>query len=135
MFRPAPDGIDSWLNLTKAARLLGVTPKTLRLAAEAGPRRSSTTGPTIALRPLGLGYPAGQQLAQRTRQNPKYPTGSHPEAARLIAIDEVLRCRHRRSPERLPEKSARLLKLWARSCRGFHRSTESGAADQQENKK
>ncbi|WP_246501575.1 hypothetical protein [Mesorhizobium caraganae] len=36
VFRPAPDGNEPWLNLNKAARLLGVAPKTLRLAAEAG---------------------------------------------------------------------------------------------------
>ncbi len=36
VFRPAPDGIEPWLNLTKSARLLGVTTKTLGLAAEAG---------------------------------------------------------------------------------------------------
>ena len=36
VFRPQPDGIEPWLNLTNAARLLGVAPKTLRLAAETG---------------------------------------------------------------------------------------------------
>ena len=36
VFRPAPDAIEPWLNLTNAVRLLGVTTKTLRLAAEAG---------------------------------------------------------------------------------------------------
>src|SRR4029453_8940360 len=35
IFRPAPDGNEPWLNLNKAARLLGVAPKTLRMAAEA----------------------------------------------------------------------------------------------------
>jgi hypothetical protein len=36
VFRPAPDGNEPWLNLNKAAGLLGIAPKTLRLAAEAG---------------------------------------------------------------------------------------------------
>ncbi|MGX5804408.1 recombinase [Bradyrhizobium sp. Arg314] len=36
VFRPAPEGNEPWLNLNKAARLLGVAPKTLRLAAETG---------------------------------------------------------------------------------------------------
>lgn len=36
VFRQAPDGTAPWLNLTNAARLLGVTTKTLRPAAEAG---------------------------------------------------------------------------------------------------
>ena len=35
VFRPAADGTEPWLNLNKAARLLGVAPKTLRIAAEA----------------------------------------------------------------------------------------------------
>src|SRR4029077_327032 len=36
VFKLADDGIEPWLNLSKAARLLKVAPKTLRLAAEAG---------------------------------------------------------------------------------------------------
>ncbi len=36
VFRPAADGKEPWLNLTNAAHLIGVTPKTLRLADEAG---------------------------------------------------------------------------------------------------
>jgi DNA invertase Pin-like site-specific DNA recombinase len=36
VYKPAEDGIESWLNLTNAAQLLHVAPKTLRLAAEAG---------------------------------------------------------------------------------------------------
>ena len=35
MFRPAPDGVVPWINMTNAARLIGLTTKTLRLAAEA----------------------------------------------------------------------------------------------------
>ena len=34
--KPVDDGIEPWLNLSKAARLLHVAPRTLRLAAEAG---------------------------------------------------------------------------------------------------
>ena len=36
VYRPAEDGQEPWLNLTKAASAVGVTPKTLRLAAERG---------------------------------------------------------------------------------------------------
>src|SRR5262249_31031216 len=36
VYKPADDGIEPWLNLNNAARLLQVAPKTLRLAAEAG---------------------------------------------------------------------------------------------------
>jgi hypothetical protein len=36
VYKPANDGIEPWLNLNNAARLLQVAPKTLRVAAEAG---------------------------------------------------------------------------------------------------
>lgn len=36
VFKPAEDGIEPWLNLRNAAKLLKIAPKTLRLAAEAG---------------------------------------------------------------------------------------------------
>ena len=36
VFKPADDGIEPWLNLGNAAKLLKIAPKTLRLAAEAG---------------------------------------------------------------------------------------------------
>lgn len=36
VFKPAEDGVEPWLNLSNAAKLLQIAPKTLRLAAEAG---------------------------------------------------------------------------------------------------
>ena len=36
VFKPAEDGIEPWLYLSNAAKLLQIAPKTLRLAAEAG---------------------------------------------------------------------------------------------------
>ena len=36
VFKAADDGIEPWLNLSKAAQLLEISPKTLRLAAQAG---------------------------------------------------------------------------------------------------
>jgi hypothetical protein len=36
VFKSAEDGIEPWLNLSNAAKLLQIAPKTLRLAAEAG---------------------------------------------------------------------------------------------------
>jgi len=36
VFKLAEDGIEPWLNLSNAAKLLHIAPKTLRLAAEAG---------------------------------------------------------------------------------------------------
>jgi DNA invertase Pin-like site-specific DNA recombinase len=85
-FRPAPDGIEPWLNLTNAARLLGVATKTLRLAAEAGDIQGVhplPDGPWIFGR-LELDHPAAQRLAHRARQNPKYPAGSHPDQQNLF---------------------------------------------------
>jgi hypothetical protein len=86
VFRPASDGIEPWLNLTNAARLLGVTTKTLRLAAEAGDIQGIhplPDGPWIFGR-AELGHPAAQRLAHRARQNPKHPAGSHPDQRNLF---------------------------------------------------
>lgn len=41
VFKPADDGIEPWLNLGNAAKLLKIAPKTLRLAAEAGGSKPS----------------------------------------------------------------------------------------------
>ena len=86
VFRPAPDGNDPWLNLNKAARLLGVAPKTLRLAAEAGEIDGAhplPDGPWIFSR-SELGKPHAQQIVHRARQNPKYLAGSHPDQQSLF---------------------------------------------------
>jgi DNA invertase Pin-like site-specific DNA recombinase len=86
VFRPAPDGNEPWLNLNKAARLLGVAPKTLRLAAEAGEIEGVhplPDGPWIFSR-SELGQPQAQQIAHRARQNPKYPAGSHRDQQNLF---------------------------------------------------
>jgi len=63
--RLAADGIEPWLNLTRAAALLQVTPKTLRRVAE--------NGEIDAVHPLADGpwifsqtTPIGIQLARRT---------------------------------------------------------------------
>jgi len=83
--KPADDGIEPWLNLSKAVRLLHVAPRTLRLAAEAGEIE--------AIHPLQDGARA---TTERARQNPKYPTGSHPDQQYLFSsnyIDRwVFRC-------------------------------------------
>jgi DNA invertase Pin-like site-specific DNA recombinase len=79
VFRPTLDGNEPWLNLNKAARLLGVTPKTLRIAAEAGAIEGLhplPDGPWIFSR-SELGKPQAQQITYRAQQNSKYPAGSH----------------------------------------------------------
>jgi hypothetical protein len=87
VFRPAPDGNEPWLNLNKAAGLLGIAPKTLRLAAEAGEIEGGhplPDGPWIFSRST-LSEPAAQRVVHRARQNPNYPTGSHPDQQNLFS--------------------------------------------------
>jgi DNA invertase Pin-like site-specific DNA recombinase len=78
VFKAAENGIEPWLNLSNAAKLLKVTPKTLRLAAEAGKIQAIhplPDGPWIFAR-AALATSTAQSLAERAHQNPKYPTGS-----------------------------------------------------------
>jgi DNA invertase Pin-like site-specific DNA recombinase len=87
VFRPADDGIEPWLTLNKAAALLKIAPKTLRLAAEAGHIE--------AIHPLpdglwmfsraDLATSTARAITERARQNPKYPTGSHPDQQNLFS--------------------------------------------------
>ena len=86
VFKPAEDGIEPWLNLSNAARLLNIAPKTLRLAAEAGEIEAIhplPDGPWIFAR-AALTTSAAQSITDRARQNPKYPTGSHPDQQSLF---------------------------------------------------
>jgi len=86
VFRAAPDGDEPWLNLSGAARHVGVTAKTLRLAAEAGDIEAThplPDGPWIFGR-TELGGPAARQIVERARLNPKYPAGSHPNQQSLF---------------------------------------------------
>jgi DNA invertase Pin-like site-specific DNA recombinase len=87
VFRPSPDGNEPWLNLNKAARLLGVAPKTLRHAAEAGHIEGVhplPDGPWIFSH-SELTRPEARQIVHRARQNPKHPAGSHPDQQNLFA--------------------------------------------------
>jgi hypothetical protein len=87
VYKPADDGIEPWMNLSKAARLLHVAPRTLRLAAEAGEIEAVhplPDGPWIFSRAILSTSPA-RAIIERARQNPKYPTGSHPDQQSLFA--------------------------------------------------
>jgi DNA invertase Pin-like site-specific DNA recombinase len=87
VFKPAEDGIEPWLNLSKAARLLKIAPKTLRLAAEAGEIEALhplPDGPWIFAR-AALKTSAARSITERARQNPKYPVGSHSEQQSLFS--------------------------------------------------
>jgi len=75
--RPADDGIESWLNLTKAAAHLGISAKTLRIAAESTEIEGFhplPDGPWIFSRAI-LDGSAAQTLAARAHRTAKYPAG------------------------------------------------------------
>jgi hypothetical protein len=87
VFKAAEDEIEPWLNLGNAAKLLKIAPKTLRLAAEAGEIESIhplPDGPWIFAR-TSLITTTAQSIAERARQNPRYPTGSHPNQQSLFS--------------------------------------------------
>src|SRR5689334_4146649 len=84
--RAAEDGADPWLNLRHAAAMVGVAPRTLRLAAE--------RGEIDALHPLGDGPwlfrrtdlegPAARSVALRARSHSKHPAASGPDQQNLF---------------------------------------------------
>jgi DNA invertase Pin-like site-specific DNA recombinase len=87
LYKHADDGIEPWLNLSKSARLLQVTPKTLRLAAEAGDIEALhplPDGPWIFSRAV-LSTAVARTITERARQNPRYLTGSHPDQQNLFS--------------------------------------------------
>jgi hypothetical protein len=86
-FKPVDDGIEPWLNLSNAAKLLKIAPKTLRLAVKAGEIEAFhplSEGPWIFAR-ASLLTTAAQSIAERARQNPRYPAGSHPDQQSLFS--------------------------------------------------
>ena len=87
VFKPAPDEIEPWLNLSKAAKVLKIAPKTLRMAAEAGEIEAIhplSDGPWIFAR-TALMTSAARCITERARLNPKYPAGSHPDQQSLFS--------------------------------------------------
>ncbi|MCE2476196.1 MAG: recombinase family protein [Alphaproteobacteria bacterium] len=84
--RPAVDGVEPWLNLTRSAKLLQVTPKTLRRAAERGEIEAFhplADGPWIFSRSL-LESDTGHALAERARSAAKHPAGPPPDQPTLF---------------------------------------------------
>jgi hypothetical protein len=77
VFKAAGDGVEPWLNLSDAARVLKIASKTLRLAAEAGEieaRHPLSDGPWIFAR-AELTTDAAKSIAERARRNARYPAG------------------------------------------------------------
>jgi hypothetical protein len=87
VYRPTQDGDEPYLNLSKAARFLGIASKTLRIAVE--------SGEIEALHPLcdglwifsrsSLTGAQAQSIAMRARASANYPTGPHPDQQNLFS--------------------------------------------------
>jgi Recombinase/Recombinase zinc beta ribbon domain len=87
VWRPAADGVEPWLNLTRAAKLLGISQKTLRLAAEGGEIDAVhplADGPWIFSR-VDLHGSAAQRVVARARHGVRHPTGPHPNQQNLFS--------------------------------------------------
>jgi len=77
VYRPETRALEGWLNLTQAAACLGVSPKTLRLAAEQeeiAALHPLNDGPWLFAR-ANLEGDAAQQLVQRARRRRADPAG------------------------------------------------------------
>jgi DNA invertase Pin-like site-specific DNA recombinase len=87
VYCPAETGVEPWLNLRHAAALVGVAPRTLRIAAE--------RGEIDALHPLGDGPwlfrraelegPAARNIALRARSNSRHLAASSPRQQNLFS--------------------------------------------------
>ena len=87
VFKAASDDVEPWLNLTDAARLLKITPKTLRLAVEADEieaHRPLPDGPWIFSR-TALGTEAAHLIVERARRKARYPAGPGCEQQSLFS--------------------------------------------------
>jgi DNA invertase Pin-like site-specific DNA recombinase len=79
VFKAAEDGIEPWLNLSDAAHVLKIAPKTLRRAAEVGQIEASrplSDGPWIFAR-AALATEAAKSIAERAHSNARHPAGPH----------------------------------------------------------
>ena len=87
VYRPLDDGPEPWLNLTKAAAHIGISAKTLRLAADRGDIEALhplPEGPWI-FSLATLDGPAARAIGERARQPTKYPAGSHLDQQNLFS--------------------------------------------------
>lgn len=88
VYRPATDGIEPWLNLTKAAALIDISSKTLRLAAESGKIGAThplPDGPWIFSRTVLTG-PAAKSLTERASHGAKHPAGHNVDQQNLFPL-------------------------------------------------
>jgi hypothetical protein len=87
VYRPAPDGAAAWLTLNKAAALIGVSARTLRLAAEAkeiDALHPLAEGPWLFSRTV-LAGPAALMLVSRAAMGRRRPAGPNPDQQNLFA--------------------------------------------------
>lgn len=76
VYREAAEGIEPWLNLQEAAAIVGIAPRTLRLAVERGEidaMHPLENGPWIFSR-VDLEGSRARDLALRAKVRPKHPT-------------------------------------------------------------
>jgi DNA invertase Pin-like site-specific DNA recombinase len=86
VYRNAMDGAEPWLNLTRAASIVGVAPKTLRLAAERGEITAMhplADGPWLFRREEIEG-PAAQNVLSRAKVGSRHPAGPDPAQQTLL---------------------------------------------------
>ena len=93
VFRAAQEGAEPWLNLSQAAALVGVAPRTLRLAAERGEidaQHPLADGPWVFRRAALEGPPPEPRPAsQRPDETPR---GIGPRPAKPLRINNIARC-------------------------------------------
>ena len=86
VYRQADDGLEPWLNLSHAATIVGVSARTLRLAAERGEIDAIhplDDGPWLFSR-ANLDSPAARAITIRARGNPKHPAIPDPAQTNLF---------------------------------------------------
>jgi DNA invertase Pin-like site-specific DNA recombinase len=87
LFREAPEGAESWLNLSQAATLIGIAARTLRLAAERGEieaKHPLEDGPWIFSRAT-LARSAVHALVLRAKGRPTHPAVPDPAQQSLFS--------------------------------------------------
>ena len=87
VFRESAEGAEPWLNLSQAAALVGVAPRTLRLAAEKGEidaEHPLSDGPWVFSR-AALNGPNARTLARQAKGDRNHPAVSDPAQQNLFA--------------------------------------------------
>src|SRR6516165_8684605 len=91
VYKPADDGIEPWLNLNNAARLLQVAPKTLRVAAEADEIEGAPpfAGRSLDLQPCRSLHSAGACHHRTRTPEPKAPRGIASRSAKPVLFNDI----------------------------------------------